>query len=225
MANYWNTYRDAMQAPDARTRRKLFMECIMQNKEPELSCQASFDMGEMLYFGTHGETQDKERGLTMIRSAVLKDHGDAMALYGRDLVQQGDRKGIDYLCMGLIKGVPAAGHCLQGVYRVAQAVGEMDLYAYTEDSIDTLLSGQRSQEAGDSTGSVCLTLALIGLYGLGEKFGLSTAQGEEYLQKAAAKGHPMAALIRTCPDMKAAAALRLPAAPSQPKKKKSLFGR
>jgi len=60
----------------------------------------------------------------------------------------------------------------------------------------------REEKAEDENGSASLVLALIGLYGLGEKCGISPEQGEEYLQKSVQKGNGMAQAIDSSPELK-----------------------
>ena len=204
MADFWDKYQEASEATDTVAKLRGLTECITQTEDKVTRRIAAHDLGLALYQGKDGFPQDKEKGKKLMELSAELGHGPAMNLYGQMLTHEGDLNAIAYFCMALNEGQIAAAKNLNEMYTAFKKSGSDQLCDVIESAVGEVV--RLLKEDGDldedKNGSASLTMALIGLYGLGDKCGISVEQGEEYLQQSAAKGNGIADTIVRNPELK-----------------------
>lgn len=207
MADFWDKYQEATQATDTLTKLRGLTECITQSEDKSVKRLAAHDLGFALYQGKDGFPQDKEKGKKLMEMSADLGYGPAMNLYGQMLTHEGDLNAIAYFCMALNEGQIPAAKNLNEMYTAFSKNGSPELCDIIDSAVGEVV--RLLKEDGDldedENGSASLTMALIGLYGLGGKCGVSVADGEAYLQKSVEKGNGIAQTMARNPELKSAA--------------------
>ena len=200
MADFWDRYMEATNTENTIEKIKILMECFGQDEDKLTQRVAAHDLGHIFYTGS-GVPEDKERGKKLMRVSAELGHPEAMNLYGQMLTHDGDTECISYFCMALEKAQFMAAKNLNKLLISFQKAGNTTLCNAVEAGVAEVARISLEDKPNEQS-EAYLTLALIGLYGLGKKCGISVEQGEEYLQKAIEAGHPYAELINEDPKLK-----------------------
>lgn len=200
MADYWDKYMEARDASDITTKLKLLTECFGQSEDALTRRVAAHDLGNIFYLG-QGVPVDKARGKQLMKVSADLGHPEAMNLYGQILTHEGDTESISYFCMALDKAQILAAKNLNQLLIAFQKAGNTQLCNAVEAGVGEVIRINQEDKA-DNQSEANLTLALVGLYGLGVKHGISVEQGEEYMRKAIELGNPIAKIINDDPSLK-----------------------
>lgn len=200
MADYWDRYMEASDASDTVTKLKILAECVAQSEDALTRRVAAHDLGNIYYLGK-GVPVDKERGKKWMKLSADLGHPEAMNLYGQALTHDGDTDCITYFCMALNEAQVMAAKNLNELLTACRKGGNLNICNGIEAGVAEIAKGNLEKaRANDS--KACLVLALIGLYDLGRQCGISSLQGEDYLQKAVDLGNPIAQIISQDPNLK-----------------------
>lgn len=200
MADIWDRYMESTTTENTIEKIKILMECFKQDEDKIAQRVAAHDLGHIFYTGS-GVPEDKERGKKLMKVSAELGHPEAMNLYGQMLTHDGNTECISYFCMALEKAQITAAKNLNTLLISFQKAGNTTLCNAVEAGVAEVARISLEDKA-DNLSEAYLTLALIGLYGLGVKCGISVEQGEAYLQKAAEAGHPYAEIIGQDPNLK-----------------------
>ena len=200
MADYWDRYMEASEAPDTVTKLKILAECVAQSEDELTRRVAAHDLGNIYYLGK-GVPVDKERGKKWMKLSADLGHPEAMNLYGQALTHDGDTDCITYFCMALNEAQVMAAKNLNELLTACRRGGNYNICNAIEAGVGEVARLNLDNARGNDS-KACLVLALIGLYELGSKCGISTYQGEEYLRKSVDLGHPIAKIISQDPNLK-----------------------
>ena len=213
MSTLWSRYNQLDQSTPVATKLEVLIECFKQEEDKVLRSQAACDLGEMYYTGA-GVTKSVERGKQLMQLAADMGNGAAMNRYGEMLADENNIECITYFCMALDKADSKAAQNLRTLYKAARNNGAEGLCDGIDAGVGEVARIQR-EERDDSKGDASVVLALIGVFGLGEKCGITQEQGMELVKVAAEKGNGLAQYIldATKGDSAPAAA---PAAPAEP---------
>lgn len=200
MADLWDKYMQAKDSADVTAKLNVLAECLTQQEDKRLRMLAAMDLGEIYYLGK-GVPVDKVRGKKWMKVSADLGCPEAMNLYGQMLTHEGDTESISYFCMALDEAQLAAAKNLNELLIAFLKKGATNLSNAIEAGVAEVARINR-EKLNDKDGHPYLVLAMIGLYGLGQKCGISVSQGEEYLRKAVELGHPIAETISRHPDLK-----------------------
>lgn len=198
MPDFWEKYTKASNSEDAMTKLELLCECFAQKEDKLTRRLAAHDLGYMFYVG-RGVPVNKERGKRLMKVSADLGHPAAMNLYGQMLTHDGDPESITYFFKALDKAHFIAAKNLNRLLISSQEARNTKLCNRIEAGVAEVV--RLNLDKGEDR-EAYMTLALVGLYGLGQKCGISVAQGEEYLQKAIEAGHPYAERINRDSSLK-----------------------
>lgn len=201
----WDEYIEVKDQAPSPERLKVLLECSRQSEDVRLQSISLFDLGKIHYNGDEIIACDKEKGKMLMKASADLGYGPAMNLYGQMLTHDGDIDAITYFRKSIESGeqvtIPAEN--LHTLYSAWQESGGEQLCEVIEEEIQILIDRciKAIESDTDKNGVSALSLAVVGLYGLGRKQGINRSEGEKYLQKAIDCGNGEAKFLKQCPEL------------------------
>lgn len=180
----------------------ILFECAKQDEDTALKRVALYELGDIHYMGK-GVEVDKESGKILMQQSADLGYGPAMNLYGQMLTYDGDLTSIEYFGKALLEGEILPAKNLNEIYIACAKANNSYVCEIIDNEVKSVINicQEKIRNAEDEYGKPQLTLAIVGLYGIGKKFGIDQAAGQTYLQQAVDKKNVIASVIQKDPAL------------------------
>lgn len=197
----YEEYVIAKALPDVRKRAAKMEECLQQVKDVALKTEMQRDLG--IIYMTEPSVKNEQKAEAYFREAAKADDDIALQMVGIILFNRGDIKAFDFLQMAVELGNPYSAYIFWDNLNKFRADGSdqaKGLVNILERHVKDAVQNSKDALEYETNGAPQAALALLGLYGLGEKYGITQAMGREYLQQGAKMGNANAQYLLDNPQ-------------------------
>lgn len=199
----WDEYTEAKYSNNMNNKIHILTKCAEQKEDEILSRSAKRDLG-LIYFTGDDSVKDMEKARKYLKEAAEEGDENGKQFYGILLFNEGNFASFYYFREAMELGNIHSAYMMYDSLHVKEDNPIAKKMIQTvEEQIEYLVKecNWKIEDGKDSDGMPQFSLALVGLYDLGEKVGIDRKKGEEYLNIALEKGNGYAQFMKQNPQL------------------------